>query len=837
MGKDSRVLDAFGTVRKIKDFEKTFNKDSIKCVNPTKKVKNTNILLFMKKKVSGLYKVKTSSSYEVTATEDHPFFTKSGMTELKYLKPGDSIAIYPFKGISYEEPGKKSLVEEESIKSLNLTKTSELQIIKTLKSKKLLPLKTNNPKLPYLLKLFGFIIGDGTIYFTKTKGTIWFYGKKDDLELIREDIKRLGFKPSRVYQRNRDHKIKTQYKQYNFNRTEYSFKTTSTSLARLLELLNIPIGNKCNQDYSIPQWILGLKKWQKRLFLAALFGAELSSPSTMTNHNYNFYCPVLSLNKSDKNIQSGIRFLEQIRQLLKEFSIKSKIIKQRRDKVNEKISNRLRLAIYQKSDNLIKLWSTVGYEYNKEKTVLANLATFWLENKKRFLKKNRLPNIRIGQQRGLFFYDFVSFVKNSRIESGIVWDTIENKKELPYDDYVYDFTVESDHHNFIANNFIVSNCGVRLLRTDFTEKDVHEKRVQLLEELFKEVPSGVGKGGITKLSRNILKEVLEKGSEWAQEQGYGSKEDLKKTEENGRIKEADQSKVSERALSRGIPQLGTLGAGNHFLELQKVDKIYDEKIAKIFGIEKEGQVTVMIHCGSRGLGHQVASDYIQSMEQKYGYAHLADRELINAPISSDMGKDYYAAMCCAINYAFANRQMITHWTRDVFQKVIGTSEGMKLVYDVCHNVAKFEEHMIEGEKRKVCVHRKGATRSFGPERKEVPEIYRDIGQPVLIPGSMGTASYLLVGTKKAEEISFGSTAHGAGRVMSRHEALRNWRGEQIKTSLKQQKDIELKAASWQGLAEEAPGAYKDIDEVVRVSHGIGIGNMVCRLVPLAVMKG
>lgn len=351
------------------------------------------------------------------------------------------------------------------------------------------------------------------------------------------------------------------------------------------------------------------------------------------------------------------------------------------------------------------------------------------------------------------------------------------------------------------------------------------------------MPSGVGKGGITKLSREVLREVLEKGAEWAQENGYGTKEDLKRTEEYGRIKGSDQSKVSERALSRGTPQLGTLGAGNHFLEIQKVDKIYDKKIAKTFGIEKEGQVTVMIHCGSRGLGHQVASDYIQSMEQKYGYQHLADRELINAPINSDLGRDYYAAMCCATNYAFTNRQMIAHWTRDVFKKVMGTSEGMDMIFDQVHNVAKFEEHTIDGEKRKVCLHRKGASRSFGPGREEVPAVYRDVGQPVLIPGSMGTASYILVGTKKAEEVSFGSTAHGAGRVMSRHEALKRWRGEQLKKELKEQKDIELKSASWQGLAEESPSAYKDIDEVVRVSHGVGIGNMVCRLKPLAVLKG
>jgi len=380
------------------------------------------------------------------------------------------------------------------------------------------------------------------------------------------------------------------------------------------------------------------------------------------------------------------------------------------------------------------------------------------------------------------------------------------------------------------------NCGVRILRTNWDYNQIMSKRKELLEQIFKDVPAGVGKAGITKLSKEVLMEILKKGSEWAAENGYGSKEDLKRTEENGRMKEAEPRHVSSRALARGMPQLGTLGSGNHFLEIQKVDKIYNPEIAKVFGIEKEGQVTVMIHCGSRGLGHQLASDYIKLMEDKFGYANLPDRELVNAPLSSEMGQQYFSAMACAVNYAFANRQMIMHWTRDVFNKVMGTSDGMDLIYDVCHNIAKFEEHEVDGEKMKVCVHRKGATRSFGPGREEIPEIYRKIGQPVLIPGSMGTASYLLVGTKEAEKLSWGSTAHGAGRVMSRHEALRRHSGEDVKREL-EAKNIEIKSTSWNGVAEEAPDAYKDIDEVVRVSHSLGLGKMVVRLVPIGVMKG
>lgn len=380
------------------------------------------------------------------------------------------------------------------------------------------------------------------------------------------------------------------------------------------------------------------------------------------------------------------------------------------------------------------------------------------------------------------------------------------------------------------------NCGVRLLRTDFTEKDISAKRKELLTEIFKEVPAGVGKGGITRLSRSVLKEILTKGAEWAVEQGYGTKDDLLMTEENGRMKAAEPEFVSDRALERGIPQLGTLGAGNHFLEIQKVAHIYDKDIAQVFGIQSEGQVMVMIHCGSRGLGHQVASDYIESMENKFGIKGLPDRELINAPVRSPLGQQYYKSMAAAVNYAFANRQMIAHWVRDVFAKIMGSSKGMRQVYDVCHNVAKAEKHLIDGQMRELCVHRKGATRSFGPGRPEVPEVYRSSGQPVIIPGSMGTASYLLVGTPEAEDLSFSSTAHGAGRIMSRHEALRRFRGEQIRDELLQ-KGIELQSTSWKGVAEEASGAYKDVDEVVRVSHEVGIGRLVARVVPLGVMKG
>jgi tRNA-splicing ligase RtcB (3'-phosphate/5'-hydroxy nucleic acid ligase) len=391
------------------------------------------------------------------------------------------------------------------------------------------------------------------------------------------------------------------------------------------------------------------------------------------------------------------------------------------------------------------------------------------------------------------------------------------------------------------------NCSVRLLSTNISVEEFLKHREEIVNELFKNVPSGVGsKGRLGKITKDMLQELLANGSQWAVKQGYGKKDDYVRTEDSGNL-HGDPHAVSEKAYKRGMPQLGSLGAGNHFLETQQVDEIIDPKIAKSFGVDQKGNVTIMVHCGSRGLGHQVASDYIKEMEAKYGHEHLPDRELINAPIQSDLGQKYLGAMNAAANFAFANKQMITHWVRESFDKILGNTD-INVVYDICHNIAKIEEHNIKplgadpndpdikGEKKMVCVHRKGATRSFGPGRKELPDCYRDVGQPVLLPGSMGTSSYVLVGTKKAEQVSFASTAHGAGRVMSRHEALRQFRAEKVKSDL-MSKNILIKSASMKGIAEESPGVYKDIDEVVRVSNALGIGNLVVKVKPLGVIKG
>jgi tRNA-splicing ligase RtcB (3'-phosphate/5'-hydroxy nucleic acid ligase) len=384
------------------------------------------------------------------------------------------------------------------------------------------------------------------------------------------------------------------------------------------------------------------------------------------------------------------------------------------------------------------------------------------------------------------------------------------------------------------------NCGVRILRTNLTEDQIRPKLKDLLESIFVNVPSGVGESGKIRLSTQELDEVLVNGARWAVKKGYGREEDLEHMEEQGCMKGADASKVSSDAKKRGAPQLGTLGAGNHFLEIQKVDKIYLPEIAKTFGIEKEGQVCVMIHTGSRGLGHQVCTDYLRILESKFRdkIGSLPDRELIYAPSGSKECQDYFSAMACAANYAWTNRQMIAHWIRESFVKTLKMDEkdiGLEAVYDVAHNICKIEEHDVDGKKVKMYVHRKGATRAFPAGSMEIPADHRAVGQCVIIPGSMGTASYVLVGGNTSKE-TFYSTAHGAGRVSSRTSMLRGVRGEDVARDLNQ-RGIATRSASWKVMAEEAPEAYKDIDEVTRVTEEAGISRRVARLVPLGVIKG
>ncbi len=385
------------------------------------------------------------------------------------------------------------------------------------------------------------------------------------------------------------------------------------------------------------------------------------------------------------------------------------------------------------------------------------------------------------------------------------------------------------------------NCGVRLLRTNLTDKEISGKIKDLVRAIFNNVPSGVGSSGKVRIDEREVKTVLNQGAQWALKRGFGWTDDIEHIESRGALEGADPERVSKRALQRGKPQLGTLGAGNHFLEIQVVQDIYDREAAKVMGIDDVGQIMVMIHTGSRGLGYQVCDDNVKVLGRtthKYGI-QIPDRQLACAPIKSPEGRSYYAQMACAANYAWANRQCIMHWIRESFETVLGTPAeklGMHLVYDVAHNVAKFEKHRVGDEIKELCIHRKGATRAFAAGHEEVPEKYRSIGQPVLIPGDMGTNSYLLVGTELAMKETFGSTCHGAGRVMSRTKALDKTRGRNISKELAE-KGIYVMSASSEVLREEVPEAYKDIGMVVDAVHKAGISRKVARMKPLGVVKG
>ena len=385
------------------------------------------------------------------------------------------------------------------------------------------------------------------------------------------------------------------------------------------------------------------------------------------------------------------------------------------------------------------------------------------------------------------------------------------------------------------------NCGVRLLRTNLTSDEIRPKIKQIVDGLYQGIPSGVGSKGMLKVSAKDLQDIMLKGSRWAVQKGFGGEQDISVTEESGCIKGANPDKVSAKARERGIPQLGTLGSGNHFLEVGSVEEIYDRQTAQKMGIHDIGQVVVMIHTGSRGFGHQICTDFLASMGnaiKKYGI-NLPDRQLACAPVDSSEGRDYLAAMAAAANFAWTNRQCITHRTREILARVLDKSQreiGLEQIYDVAHNIAKTEEHTVDGKKRSLCVHRKGATRAFPPGHREIPGIYKDIGQPVLIPGDMGRYSFVAVGTDTAMNETFASTCHGAGRLKSRSAARKSLKGVNI-VDLMTEKGITVRAGSMSSLAEEASEAYKDVSEVVDVADKAGISRKVLKLKPMGVIKG
>jgi len=892
LSSDALILHEHGYRLPIAEMESNWKEVALRCQDfGAEQEATTEVVRFLKiKPHNTVYRLVTEAGDEIVATADHPFWTLDGMVELERLEVGDQVAMYPFEGVPYEEPSDEVIINEENFRKLleSLGKSSRgsglEQIITHLKKRGLLPLRYDSTQLPYLLKVMGYLLGDGSIYFGKGRGqgVAWFYGKPEDLEAIRKDIAAIGFTLSQVYTREREHKITTTYADYEFAHVEHSVKVTSSSFVALLVALGIPLGNKATQDYGVPAWLFKAPLWQKRLFLAAFFGAELATPEAFAERNYNFKVPVLSLNKHEGFVESGRAFLESIGQLLAEFGVETKKISQRREQRNMDgtFSYRLRLIMSSKPESLLNLWGKVGFEYNRERRLVANAAIQYLKHKQqvvemreevaemavamhqaghapqeiygelagvhanpRFLERSIYEGRKTGARVSSAFPTFDEYRQEATMglgPSGMVWERIARLDHVPFDEYVYDFTVAHPDHNFIANGFVVSNCGVRLLRSNILAEEVKPIMDDIVNALFRGVPSGVGRGGDIRLSDREMNEVLEKGSVWAVSRGYGTKEDIEHTEERGSMAGARASAVSNEAKKRGRDQLGTLGSGNHFVEVGEVEEIYDQEIAEAFGLF-QGQMVVWVHSGSRGLGHQVCTDYVRDLQKavaKYGIK-LPDRELVCAPFDSPEGRDYFAAMACAANYAWANRQILAHRVRQVLDDVLAglvKDRELTLVYDVAHNIAKVEEYPINGKLTRLSIHRKGATRAFGPGMEVLPANYRHVGQPVLIPGDMGTASYVLVGTAEAMEKTFGTTCHGAGRVMSREAAKKKVRGQELQRELAES-GIIVRGGSMAGLAEEAPEAYKDVDRVVNVVHSAGIARKVARLVPLGVIKG
>jgi len=896
---NTKVLCSLGYYLSVSEFKKS-DLGKIKCVNFNEnKIEEASIFNFFKRKTSHIYKVITKSGQKIKATEDHPIQTKQGMKKIKDLQGNESVLVYPFKGVKYKKPSSETILDEKRFRKIlvKLGKNNQQghaisQILNQLKSRDLLPLRYNSPYLPQILKLIGFIFGDGVISFEKNP-QLGFYGKPEDLLEIQKDIKKLGFSPPQIYNRKRNHSITTFYGNCKFSTTEHSIKIGSGSLASLFIALGTPFGLKTHQSYRIPKWIFKCPLWEKRLFLASFFGAELSSPSTL--NKYNFYAPQLNVQKVKGLEGSAKLFLKDIVRLLQEFGVQTdRVVEvpgyQYKGKQGE--TSGFRLHINGEAENLIKFFEIVNYEYNQEKHKKACLAASYLKRKLRIVRLRTEAREKIKslyQKRGDFkklaekyaseyapvqflyhslfeedswgvrkkrgnpriafnFPSFKDYVKkNSYGNRGLFWDEIEKIEKFSYHNFVYDFTVNHPDHNFIANNFVVSNCGVRLLKSEYTEQEISPYLEKLISEMQREIPSGLGRGRKIKFTVKEINEILEGGIPYLVKRGYGTEEDVANCEEQGKMPEADASCVSERAKQRGRDQVGTLGSGNHFCEIQKVIEIFDEKVAKVFGLFKN-QIVVMIHTGSRGLGHQNCTDYLRLVipaYSRYGIK-LPDKELACVPFNTPLGQRFFKAMSAACNYAWANRHMIAFYIKKVWKKVLGEKANLSLLYDVAHNIAKIEEHevdpsplakgdRVDGQKMKLIVHRKGATRAFPPEHPEIPTKYRKTGQPVLIPGSMGTASYILSGTQKAKE-SFFSVCHGAGRMMSRHEALRRVSGPELKTKL-EKRGIIIKAGSLRGLAEEAPSAYKDVDQVIEVVSRAGLANKVACLVPLAVIKG
>jgi len=862
---DTEIITDLGYKVKIKDLARVAAKSNLR-VYDEGSAGSTRIMFVAVRNLEPQEKavrIVTETGRVIEGSIDHPVLTADGeYKRMDQIKPGDKIVVYPFDGVWYEE-------KEGVILGRDDFKDADPQVIGYLEERGLLPLKWSDPRIGILARILGYAMGDGHLGTQAGRLVLSFYGRTEDLQLVKNDLERLGVK-AELFERKRGYKIRTVSGVYEGESKSSELRVTSRSFALLLEKLGMPTGKKTEKDYRVPEWIREAPLWVKRNFLAGLFGADGSKPIVKGKTPL----PInLTQSKAKDHVGSLAEFLGDIIELLKEFGVTKTVIYEVESASNDKVT--LRLSILGE-ESIRAFLGKVGYEYSKEKKTegLRVYAYLLLKHAVTSARRAAAETARIVYEATGSIskaHAAVATVVNRRFVERAVYDgTREARlpKDFPsYDEFVseraigdggfvyeevaqveyympeykefYDVGVHHESHNFIANGIVVHNCGVRLLRTNLTEEEVRPRIKELVDTLYRNVPSGLGSTGKIRLSIEELDKVLNTGVEWAISKGYGWAEDPEHIEERGSWRLADASKVSMTAKRRGAAQLGTLGSGNHFLEVQVVDKIFNEKFAKALGLY-EGQVTVMIHTGSRGLGHQVASDYLMIMERamrKYGTIP-PDRELASIPFNSPEAQNYVRAMAAAANFAWTNRQLITHWTRESFRQVFHADPdklGLEIVYDVAHNIAKIEEHDVDGKRKKLVVHRKGATRAFPPGHPEIPKDYRDVGQPVLIPGSMGTASYVLIGSPRGARTWY-TAPHGAGRWMSRAKAKRTKRYHEVVQELAA-KGIYIRASNKATVVEEMPEAYKDVDRVARVAHEVGIGLLVARLRPIGVTKG
>ncbi|MBI2579638.1 MAG: RtcB family protein [Candidatus Aenigmarchaeota archaeon] len=737
---DTKILTKYGYFKKIMDFEREASLDAISCMDiETFGKHKASAAIFLKKKADkGVLKITTATGQEIILTEDHPLYNGTCFLNAGTLKTGDTLVIHPFDGVEYEEPSGDVILTEKDIISIVGERSD---IIDALKKRDLLPLRLNSRHTPLLAKLVGFLTGDGWIgkyHNKKKKQNVWssrVIGKMEDLEEVMGDVRSLGYKTSHI-----------SCKEYNSSVSEIGgikreikgisrqLHIMNQSFAVLMKALGVPEGNKSRNPTLVPEWVKKSPLWIKRLYLAGLFGAELTIPYQRKGEQFGFTEPSFSQNKIESMEKDNKQFLSDIIRLLSEFGIKINKIYKQKGVVNSYGENTYKMSIRISAniDNLINLWSKVGYEYCKERKEKSMHAIAFLRKKKRLLEKIRTFTLeaRKSSENGISrdgimskaikeglnaatiysqlvrgstevrtpqnFQTFQEFVGIHGIpNSEFVKDIIESIEEIPFDEDVYDFVMDDENHNFIANGIVSHNCGMRLLRTNFTYEDVKPKLKELVDLLFQRVPAGVGSEGFVKLNAQKFREAIMGGAKWCVEQGYGWEKDLEMIEEDGCMKGADESKVSDRAVKRGLNQIGTLGSGNHYLEVQVVreENIIDREIAEKMGIFP-GQIVVMFHCGSRGFGHQVATDYLQTflnvMESKYKI-RILDKELACAPFSSKEGQDYFKAMQCGINMSFANRQVILHRIRECFSKVFSRpaeSMEMEMIYDVAQKARR-----------------------------------------------------------------------------------------------------------------------------------------------------